>query len=162
MPSHVKYTQTKKWCYLPLIFRWHLTSSNIVISLILTYMSWLQPRKEGLHFILNNSGNYDFDLKFEHCEFVGFVMMWLIVSVWSMYFVLKLRRKKGTFYVNLFYNIPPFFLIFNFSSLQLNNNNGYVYSIFNCCFLWSRVYLTFNTFFNWTFPFVLNNNDKWL
>ena len=38
-------------------------------------MSWLQPRKEGLHFILNNSGNYDFDLKFEHCEFVGFVMM---------------------------------------------------------------------------------------
>ena len=36
-------------------------------------MSWLQPRNGGLHFILNDNGNYDFDVKVERCEFVGFV-----------------------------------------------------------------------------------------
>ena len=36
-------------------------------------MSWLQPRKGGLHFILNDNGNYDFDVKVVHCGFVGFV-----------------------------------------------------------------------------------------
>ena len=36
-------------------------------------MSWLQPRNGGLHFILNDNGNYDFDVKVERCGFVGFV-----------------------------------------------------------------------------------------
>jgi len=36
-------------------------------------MSWLHPRKGGLHFILNDNGNYDFDVKVEHCRFVSFV-----------------------------------------------------------------------------------------
>ena len=36
-------------------------------------MSWLQPRNGGLYFILNDNSNYDFDVKVERWEFVGFV-----------------------------------------------------------------------------------------
>ena len=73
MPSHVKYTQTKNNViylqsfndnYLPLTWLFHL---------ILTYISWLQPRKRGLHFILSDDGNHKFDVKVRHCGSVGFV-----------------------------------------------------------------------------------------
>ena len=36
-------------------------------------MSWLQPRKRGLHFILRDKDNYDFDVKVRYRGFVGFV-----------------------------------------------------------------------------------------
>ena len=36
-------------------------------------MSWLQPRKGGLYFILSDNGNYDFDVKVRRCGFLGFV-----------------------------------------------------------------------------------------
>ena len=36
-------------------------------------MSWLQPKKGGLHFVLSDNDDYDFDVKVERCEFVGFV-----------------------------------------------------------------------------------------
>ena len=35
-------------------------------------MSWLQSRKGGLHFILSDNGNYDFNIKVKHYEFMGF------------------------------------------------------------------------------------------
>ena len=36
-------------------------------------MSWLQLKKGGLHFIFNNNGNYNFDVKVRCCGFVSFV-----------------------------------------------------------------------------------------
>ena len=59
-------------------------------------MSWLQPRKETLHFILGVHGNYNFHSKVGLCRFVGFVNDVSTAGVWDMYFVLKLRRKEKT------------------------------------------------------------------
>ena len=36
-------------------------------------MSWPQPKKGGLHFILNDNENYYFDAKVGCCEFIGFI-----------------------------------------------------------------------------------------
>ena len=36
-------------------------------------MSWLQPKKETLHFISGDNGNFDFHIKVGLCRFVGFV-----------------------------------------------------------------------------------------
>ena len=57
----------KKRCHLPSIFQRHLSNSNIVSHFILTCMSWLQLRKGGLHFILSDNDNYDFDIKVGRC-----------------------------------------------------------------------------------------------
>ena len=65
-------------------------------------MSWLQPRKGGLHFILNDNGNYDFDVKVGHCGFVGFVNDVIDYGVWDVYFVLELRRKRKTHSISNF------------------------------------------------------------
>ena len=35
---------------------------TLLFNLILTRMSWLQPRKEDLHFILSDNNSYDFDI----------------------------------------------------------------------------------------------------
>ena len=59
-------------------------------------MSWLQPRKGGLHFILNDNVNHDFDVKIEHCKFVGFVNDVIDCGCLDMYFVLELRKKRKT------------------------------------------------------------------
>ena len=48
---------------------------TLLFHLILPCLSWLQLRKEGLHFILSDNGDYDFDVKVGHCGFVGFYMM---------------------------------------------------------------------------------------
>ena len=50
--------------YLPLTLLFHL---------ILSCLSWVQLRKEDLHFILSYNSNYDFDVKMGRCGFVGFV-----------------------------------------------------------------------------------------
>ena len=36
-------------------------------------MSWLQPKKGGLHLILSYNNNYYFDVKVGCCGFMGFV-----------------------------------------------------------------------------------------
>ena len=72
-------------------------------------MSWLQPRKGGLHFILSDNGNYDFDIKVRRCEFVGFIND-----------LIDCRCLECVF--------------FFFSLLQFNNYNEYVCAIYNCCF----------------------------
>ena len=73
MPSHVKYTQTKNNVIYLQSFDNIYLALTLLFHLILTRMSWLQPRKGGLHFILNDNGIYNFDVKVGHCGFVGFV-----------------------------------------------------------------------------------------
>ena len=58
------YLQSFDDTYLALTFLFHL---------ILTCMSWLQPRKEDMHFILSDNDNYYFDVKVRCCGFLGFV-----------------------------------------------------------------------------------------
>ena len=79
-------------------------------------MSWLQPRKEGLHFILSDNDNYNFDVKVRRCGFVGFVNDVINCGCLKCVFCFKIKEKeKDKFYITfiLFYNIPPklFFLI---------------------------------------------------
>ena len=59
-------------------------------------MSWLHPRKGGLHFILNDNGNYDFDVKVEHCRFVSFVNDVIDCECLGYVFFLELRKKRKT------------------------------------------------------------------
>ena len=73
--SYQIYTDQKRYNLLSL-FRQQLPNSNIVSHLILTCMSWLQPRKGGLHLILKNNGYYDFGVKVGCCGFVGFGSKW--------------------------------------------------------------------------------------
>ena len=68
-------------------------------------MNWLQPRKRGLHFILNNNGNYNFDVKIGHYEFMGFVNDVIHCGCLRYVFCFKIKEKeKDTFYIN-FYSI---------------------------------------------------------
>ena len=115
MSSHVKYTQTKidfiyhqsfGDTYLALTFLFHL---------ILPRLSWLQPRKESLHFILSDNDNYDFDVKVERCGFVGFVNDVINCGCLKCVFCFRIKEKeKDTFYIN-FYSITflqSFFFFF--------------------------------------------------
>ena len=73
MQSHVKYTQIKNnVIYLQFFGDTYLTLT-LLFHLILTRLSWLQLRKEGLHLLLSDNGDYDFDIKVGRCEFMGFV-----------------------------------------------------------------------------------------
>ena len=65
-------------------------------------MSWLQPRKQALHFIMGDNDNYDFDVKVGCCGFVGFVNDVIDYGVWDVYFVLELRRKRKTHSISNF------------------------------------------------------------
>ena len=81
------------------------TSSNIVSHLILTHMSWLQPRKEGLHFILSDNNNYNFDVKVRRCGFMGFINDVINYGCLKCVFCFKIKEKeKDKFYIN-FYSI---------------------------------------------------------
>ena len=73
MPFHVKYIQTKNNVIYIQFFDDTYLVLTLMFHLILTRMSWLQPRKEDLHFILSDNGNYDFDVKVGDCGFVGFI-----------------------------------------------------------------------------------------
>ena len=95
-------------------------------------MSWPQPRKVGLYFILSDNGKYDFDVKVGRCGFVSFVNDVIDYRCLRCVFCFKItkKRKKHILYQLLFYNILlKFFLL-----LQLNNYNGYVCTIYNCFF----------------------------
>ena len=64
-------------------------------------MSWLQPGKEGLHVILNNNNNYDFDVKIRCYGFVGFVNYVIDYGCLRYIFCFKIKKKeKDTFYIN--------------------------------------------------------------
>ena len=94
--NDVIYLQSYNDTYIALILLFHL---------ILTYMSWLQPREEGLHFILSDNNNHDVDVKVKRCGFVGFVND--TIDHWCLRcaFCFRIKEKeKETFYIN-FYSI---------------------------------------------------------
>ena len=135
MSSHVNYTQTKNVVIYFQSFDDTHFALTLLSHMILTHMSWLQPR--GLHFILSGKGNCDFDVKFEHCRFVNDV---IDCECLGCVFVLKLRRKRKTHSISNFI-LQYFSKVFFFSLLQLINYNGYVCVIYNCYFLWWTHYL---------------------
>ena len=47
-------------------------------------MSWLQPMKKGLHFILSDNCNYDFDLKVKRCGLEGFLKAVMTMGIWDV------------------------------------------------------------------------------
>ena len=135
--SNTHYTQTKNDVIYLQSFDNIYLALTLLFHLILTRMSWLQPMKGGLHFILNDNSNYYFDAKVERCEFVGFVNGVIDFECLGCVFVFRIKEKeKATFYIN-FYSIiflQSFFFFF-FSLLQLNNYNEYMCTIYNCYFL---------------------------
>ena len=94
---------------------------TLLFHLILTCMSWLQPKKGGLHFILSDKGNYDFDVKVEYCRFVGFINDMVDYGCLGCVFCFRIKeKKKYTLYIK-FYSIiflQRFFFFFFFSLLQ--------------------------------------------
>ena len=83
--NNVIYLQSFNGNYLPLTLLSHL---------ILTHMSWLQPRKWHLHFISNNNDNYNFDVKVERCRFIGFVNDMIDCGCLEYVFCFKIKEKK--------------------------------------------------------------------
>ena len=117
MISHVKYTWTKNDVIYLQSFDNTYLALTLLFHLILTRMNWLQPRKGGLHFILSDNGNNDFDDKVERCEFVGFVNDVIDCGCLRCVFCFIVKEKeKDTFRIN-FYSIIFFqsFFFFFFS-----------------------------------------------
>ena len=78
---------------------------TLLFHLIQSCLRWLQPRKEDLHFILSDNGNYDFDVKVGRCGFVGFVNDVINYGCLECVFCFSIKEKeKDTFYIN-FYSI---------------------------------------------------------
>ena len=140
MPSHIEYTKTKNNVIYFQSFDNTYLSLTWLSHLIQTYMSWLQPRKRGLHFILNNNDNYNFDIKVGRCGFMDFVNNVIDYGCLGYVFYFKIKEKeKDIFYIN-FYSIIflqsfYFYFYFYFSLLQLDYYIGYVCAICNCYFL---------------------------
>ena len=57
-------------------------------------MSWPQPRKVGLYFILSDNGKYDFDVKVGRCGFVSFVNDVIDYRCLRCVFCFKITKKK--------------------------------------------------------------------
>ena len=65
-------------------------------------MSWLQPKKEGLHFILSDNNNYDFDVKVRYCGFVGFINDMVDCGCLKHVFCFRIKEKeKDTLLIDL-------------------------------------------------------------
>ena len=91
----------QKWCHLPSIFWRHQLSSNIGVSSNLNRYELATTKEKGLHFILNNNGNYDFDIKVGRYGFVGFVNDVIDCGCLRCVFCFKIKEKeKDTFYIN--------------------------------------------------------------
>ena len=105
----------QKQCHLPSMFQRHLPNSNIVVpSNLKTYE--LATTKEGcLHFILSDSGNYNFDVKVNRCELVSFVKDVVDCRCLKCVFCFRIKEKeKDIFYINFYFTIfmqSFFFLI---------------------------------------------------
>ena len=66
-------------------------------------MSCLQLRIEGMHFILSDNNNYDFDVKVGHCGFVGFVNDVIDCECLRCVFYFRIKEKeKYIFYINYY------------------------------------------------------------
>ena len=129
MLSHVKYTQTKNVVIYLQSFNNTYLALTLLFLFILTRMSWLQSRKGGLHFILNDNNNYYFDVKIGCCGFVSFVNDVTDCECLGCVFVFRIKLKeKNTFYIN-FYSKIFSQSFFYFSLLQLNIYNEYVYNL---------------------------------
>ena len=104
MPSHVKYIHTKTdVIYLQSFDDTHL-ALTLLFHLIITPMSWLQPRKGDLHFILSENSNYDFNVRVERCRFVGFINDVIDCKCSGCIFRFKIKGKeKDTFYINFYF-----------------------------------------------------------
>ena len=91
-------------------------------------MSWLQPMKKGLHFILSDNCNYDFDVKFKHCRFVSFVSDVIDIGIWDVYFILRQKRKTHVIstFILQYSSKGSLSLSLSLSLHQLNNYIGYV------------------------------------
>ena len=75
------------------------------IAIILPRLSLLQLRKEGLHFVLSDNDDYNFDVKVERCEFVDFVNDVINCRCLRCVFCFRIKEKeKDTFYIK-FYSI---------------------------------------------------------
>ena len=115
MSSHVKYTQTRNDVVYLQFFGNTYLALTLLFHLILPHLSWLQPRNEGLHFILSDNNDYDFDVKVKRCGFVSFVNDMINCGCLGCVFCFRIKKKeKNTFYIN-FYSIiyvKSFFFFF--------------------------------------------------
>ena len=117
MPCHVKYTQIKNDIIYLQYFDDTYLALTLLFHIILTCMNWLQPRKGGLHLILSDNSNYDFDVKVKSCGFVGFVNDVDVIDRGCLKCVFCFRikeKEKDIFYIN-FYSIiflQSFFFFF--------------------------------------------------
>ena len=91
--NYVIYLQSFDDTYLTLKLMFHL---------ILTCMSWLQLRKGGLHFILSDNGNYDFDVKVGHCGFVGFLNDENDYGCLGCLFCFRIKEKRKAYSISTF------------------------------------------------------------
>jgi len=55
-------------------------------------MGWIQPRKEGLHFILSDNDNYYFDVKVGRCGFTGFIND--VIDCLECVFCFRIKEKE--------------------------------------------------------------------
>ena len=91
----------KKRCHLPSIFWQHLCSSNIIVSSNPNSYELANTKKGGLHFILNDIGNYNFDVKVGCCGLLGFVKAVIDCGCLRYVFYFRIKEKeKDTFYIN--------------------------------------------------------------
>ena len=104
MPSHVKYIHTKNDVICLQSFDDTHLALILLFHLIITPMSWLQPRKGDLHFILSENSNYDFNVRVERCRFVGFINDVIDCRCSGCIFHFKIKGKeKDTFYINFYF-----------------------------------------------------------
>ena len=68
-------TQTKNFFIYFQSFDDTYQALTLLSHLILTYMSWLQPKEEDLHFQLSDNGNYNFDVKIIKCNLSYFLSL---------------------------------------------------------------------------------------
>ena len=62
----------------------------------------------GLHFILSDNNNYNFEVKVEYCGFVNFVNDVIDCECLRCVFCLRIKeKKKDTFYINFYFIIVP-------------------------------------------------------
>ena len=106
MSFHIKYTQTKNDVIYLQSFDNTYLGLILLSHLILTRMNWLQRRKGGIHFILSDNGNYDFDVKVGYCGFVGFVNDVIDCGCLGCVVCFRIKKKeKDKFYINFYSTI---------------------------------------------------------